>query len=138
MIRLVAALRLHGEAIEADFQEVYHLELGQLAASGKWARINRLVQQLPEESRYVVAASREYTTSGGIPDISNWRRSHQLMATIIDELTIANWQRSGQKKKPRLMTEARKRVHNPRPLGLDQEKVRAYLKLVGPQTKEPT
>ena len=140
MIRLVQTLRGFGDCIEADFQIIYGLPLWQVLAGGEWARVHRLILQLGDDSKYAVAAAR-LAPAGGKggpgPDISEWERTDRLLASVVDELAIANWQRSGGKgKKPVLLTAPkRKRVRNDLS-AFKQSDVIAALKARGPQPKE--
>lgn len=132
MISLVGTLSVYGEALEADFAEVYGLDLAETLAQGRWAKVKRLITQLPAASRFVINVSRGAPDDGKAPDLTWWHRTDRLLATIIDQLTIANWQRSGGKKKPELLTDPPPPPTKPR-VKLDQEKVRAHLRAIGPQ-----
>lgn len=123
MIGLSDLLRRYGEAIEADFQQYYGIDLFRVAGrTVPWARIRRLVRSLPDESRFVSAVAGDTPSGAGkgaLPDVGGWPRRDRLLASIIDELAIANWQRGqGKGKRPQLLTAARKpqprRLHEAR------------------------
>lgn len=136
MIGLVASLQAHGDDLEADFQETYGLRLWRELAHGRFARVHRLTLRLPDSSRWVSAVSAAAPPSSAGPvDISGWPRTDRLIATVIDELAIANWQRGGGKaKKPELLTATRKKRRDKVDLArFSQRDIRAYLSKVGPQ-----
>lgn len=70
-----------------------------------------LLRELPLNSRFVRAQPVE--DSGGKPDMSSWDNSDKLLALIADLLLLANWQRSGESKKPKLFFSA----DEPSPVG---------------------
>lgn len=117
MIGLVGLLQQHGDAIEADFQQFYGTNLWRDLGTGRlrWPRLQRLVTGLPDDSRFVRRLSGSAPGRRGTPDIGDWPRQERLLASIIDELAIANWQRSGGKgKRPDLLTARKaqpKRLH---------------------------
>jgi hypothetical protein len=126
MIGLSDLLRRYGEAIEADFQQYYRIDLFREAGrSIPWARIRRLVRSLPDDSRFVSAVAGDTPSGAGkgaLPDVSGWPRRDRLLASIIDELAIANWQRGqGKGKRPDLLTAARRTA--PRKLHAARERV---------------
>lgn len=117
MIGLVGLLGTYGDAIEADFQQFYGLWLWAELGSGRmpWTRAQRLVSGLPDDSRFVRSVAGKAPSRRGSPDITDWPRQERLLASIIDELAIANWQRSnGKGKRPELLTARKaqpKRLH---------------------------
>lgn len=123
MIGLSDLLRRYGEAIEADFQQYYGIDLWRsVGRTIPWARVRRLVRSLPDDSRFVSAVAGDTPSGvgrGALPDVTGWPRRDRLLASIIDELAIANWQRGqGKGKRPQLLTAARKpqprRLHEAR------------------------
>lgn len=88
MSGLVALLREHGEAIEADLRQHYHVRLNELFRPGgdlTWRELGVLVRQLPPDSRTRLALGQ----SDGL-----WTLGDHLTALAIDELRTANWQRA--------------------------------------------
>ena len=84
-----------------------------MCRAGAYGRVIRLLQQLPETSRLAqVNADRapDHVRQSAGMDTTTWSLGDQLLATISDQLSIANWQRSGGKgKKPELLTDSKKR-----------------------------
>lgn len=112
-----------------------------MMAQGEWARVDRLVDGLGESSRYITALSLTLPSAGKgqKPDVEGWARTDRLLATIIDELAVANWQRGGGKsKKPDLMTTQKRRRRRERNdlSHFDQAAVKARLSSMGPQPVE--
>ena len=86
-------------AVEADFQQFYGLPLAPGVAY-TWRRFKVLLRELPQQSRFVRA--QPVDDSPGPPDMSGWDNTDRLLALISDLLLLANWQRSGETKKPKL------------------------------------
>jgi hypothetical protein len=47
----------YGDDLEADFQQVWHLDLGELVRQGKIRKITNLIDRLPQASRFYAAVS---------------------------------------------------------------------------------
>jgi hypothetical protein len=132
MIGLIDALRVWGGVIEADLQAEYAVSLWHLAASGQWRRIDRLISELSEDSRYLTQLAATLPDppkrAGVTPDIELWGRTDRLLASVIDELAVANWQRAGGKaKKPPLLTSRKRRRGRNDLSHFDQVDIRAAL-----------
>ena len=84
-------LREHGEALEADFQRHYHLDL-----TGLWRgeitprRAAVLAAQLPLGSQTWISVGSD----------AAWTVEAHMAASQIDLLQVGNWQRSGGKGRP--------------------------------------
>jgi hypothetical protein len=89
---LYRLLTEHGEALEADLQRHFGVNLPELVLAGSWRRLGVLVRHLPRDS---VAVHR---TAG---DAALWGTVEHLLAEVIDLLANANWQRQGRKGAPR-------------------------------------
>lgn len=107
---LVRLLREHGEAVEADLRQHYHVRLNSLFRSCRhcggneltWRELGVLVRQLPPDARTRIAQG----DTDGL-----WGLSEHLQGLTIDELRVGNWQRanegvkeSKQSKKPKPVT----------------------------------
>ncbi len=94
-----------------------------MCRAGAYGRVIRLLQQLPETSRLAqVNADRapDHVRQTAGMDTSTWSLGDQLLATISDQLSIANWQRSGGKgKKPQLLTDPKRRRGKPEKTAAD-------------------
>jgi len=125
-MQLGSILAHHGEAVEADFQQFYGLRLGECGFS----RMSRLLRQLPDEARLWRRLADQQPRAAGTPDVSGWSLSDQLLATIVDELAIANWQRGGGKKqhRPSLLT-AKKRAKPKQPVAMSLSREQIIEKL---------
>lgn len=78
---LYRLLREHGGAVEADLQRVYNVDLRSLLfPRTQWRRLAAL-------------------TDGMYGDGARWGPTEHLLATTVDTLRGANWQRSGGKGK---------------------------------------
>jgi hypothetical protein len=87
MIRLQAALRNHGEPIEADFARYYGLAVSDVFAGRmSWRRLKVLLRQLPPESA---------TARATLGAAMEWTATEYLLASIVDAERAAMWQRSG-------------------------------------------
>ena len=85
-------MREHGEAVEADFQRYYHLDLLDLwrgLITPRKAAV--LAMQLPAGAQTWVACGYD----------NAWTLTDHLTATLVDVLQIANWQRAGDSKTKR-------------------------------------
>lgn len=88
MVSLYAFIEEHVETVEADLQQFYNVRLSDLGGALSWRRCGVLLRQLP-------LTSRTHRAVGG--DVLAWGTSEHLLATIVDLLAGANWQRSGGK-----------------------------------------
>lgn len=89
---LVAFLREHGAAVEADLQRFYDADLSDLTTGRlTWRRLAVLIAGLPRESVTVQEVNG--------PDLA-WGLAEHLLAFIGDGIQAGNWQRSGGKGKP--------------------------------------
>lgn len=90
-----------------------------------WRKFKVLVRQLPQNSRLLRAMPTD--DSNATPDTSNWENTDKLLALIADLLLIGNWQRSGEKKKPRLIFAEDTSASKPKPSALPDDQVRDVL-----------
>lgn len=108
MIGLVALLRRYGDEIEADFQQFYGIDVWRELARHRlsFARVDRLIRGLPDDARLSRRIAEATPPSkGATVDVGGWPRTDRLLASIVDELAIANWQRAhGKGKRPDLLT----------------------------------
>lgn len=84
---LFRLLSEHGEAIEADLQRFYGLDIRDLFRPGAgltWRRLRALIMGLPAESAL-------HRSMGGEDAV--WTLQTQLLAAVHDRLSEANWQR---------------------------------------------
>jgi hypothetical protein len=87
MIRLQAALREHGESIEADLQRYYGVALSDVFTGRmSWRRLKVLLRQLPPDSA---------TGRAQLGPAVDWSTSDYLLAAVVDAERAALWQRSG-------------------------------------------
>ena len=102
-----------------------------------WRRFGSLMKHLPDDSAFkrafTIRMLREQENDGekgsSEVDISEWTLSEQLLAHIVDLLSLSNWQRGGGKSaKPKMITSGYKKTAKPAP-GLD---VRALLAKAAP------
>ncbi len=135
MIGLVSMLSKHGDAIEADFQQYYGLDIAAIAQEGRFKRLLRLLRHLPPESRIAALQADSAVATGELPDVASWGRTDQLLAQVHDQLAIANWQRAGGKKKPVLLTDAKNkpRRKSKAAQNFGQQAVLDALTEIGPQ-----
>jgi len=99
MNRLVFYLERYGNALEADFQERYGLNLGELWRRGAYRRLLNLVEQLPQASRFAGAVANDPEHVAAIleatgdqpaetsPDMAEWTAQAELLAEIRDLTT---------------------------------------------------
>lgn len=88
---LIALLREHGAAIEADLKRFYGVKLSDLTRGRlTWRQLSVYLRGLPKES----ATAREI----GGPDLE-WGIAEHLLAATFDALQVANWQRAQRKSK---------------------------------------
>jgi hypothetical protein len=88
-----------------------------------WRRFKTLLAHLPQEGAFKAALAmrvraEESRTASGSSDpfvtIDDWPHSDQLLAHVIDLLSISNWQRGGGKGgKPKLLTSGAKKSSAP-------------------------
>lgn len=88
------------DALEADFQQTYHLPLSPGRAY-TWRRFGALVRGLPHDTRFAraVTARLPAPDGGGKADMASWSLTERLLALAVDHLAIANWQRGGGRSK---------------------------------------
>ncbi len=118
---LVAYLREHGEAVEADLQRFYGVRLSDLTTGRlTWRRLRVLLSQLPRDSSVARAELGEQ---------AEWGLSEHLQASIFDAVNAANWQRSGKGRPPKPLPRPglKKQGRTLAPSVLDPEKTRAFL-----------
>lgn len=84
---LVALLTEHGDAVEADLQAEYGVDLADLLNLKTWRRLLVLLLQLPPTSRLARVLHGE-----------QWSLSEHLLASTVDALNLANWQRTDAKR----------------------------------------
>ena len=83
---LIAFLRDHGGAVEADLQRYYGRDLADLTTGRlSWRKLSVYLAGLPPES----ATAREV----GGPDLE-WGLTEHLLAFIGDGIQVGNWQRA--------------------------------------------
>lgn len=84
----------HQEAVEADLLRYYQLDLLADLAGPRlsWRRLGVLIRQLPREAA---------TTRAAAGEAAAWGDAEHLLASIVDVLNAANWQRSGKQNAPR-------------------------------------
>ena len=86
-------LNEHGEAIEADLQRTYGVDLRDVGTPDlTWRRLRVLIQHLPADS----ALSR--SVHG---DAVEWGASEHLLANIFDAISALVWQGGNPKKNPK-------------------------------------
>jgi hypothetical protein len=128
---LIALLRDHGAAIEADLKRFYGATLSDLTRGRlTWRQLSVYLRGLPKES----ATAREI----GGPDLE-WGLAEHLLAATFDALQVANWQRAARKSKapkptprPGVRDDAQKVGKTNR----SPEEVMAYLAQFAPKAKE--
>lgn len=87
-------MREHGEAVEADLRQHYGVRLRDLHLRDvhghrlmTWRELRCYIRQLPSDARTRIATGDED---------SIWGLQEHLTAVVIDELRVANWQRSNE------------------------------------------
>ncbi len=86
MIRLVALIREHGAALEADLLRFFGVDLCHVGTDTlTWRRFALLVAHLPRESAYALAVHGER---------ARWGDTDYLLAHVVDALHVGNWQRA--------------------------------------------
>lgn len=77
----------HGEALEADFQSEYHIDLLQDLSTGQLGvlRAARLAVWLPAGARV--------WNSAGLD--KSWTAGEHMLADVFDAINMGNWQRGG-------------------------------------------
>ena len=125
---LVAFLREHGAALEADLQAHYGTPLSDLTTGRlSWRRLKVLIDGLPRTSNMVHAIHGED---------ADWGIAEHLLALNYDAAQIANWQRSKDgstgrnRPKPFPRPGVRKRVGK---TSMTPADARAYLARLAPQ-----
>jgi hypothetical protein len=111
ILGLVRLLTEHGEAVQADLREHYGIRLSDLFARDpygrpllSWRELGGYIRQLPPRARLRLATG----DADGV-----WGLQEHLQAITIDELRIANWQRSNDGVKPSKQTKPPKPMDRP-------------------------
>lgn len=98
LTQLVFYLERYGDALEADFQQVYGLNLGKLWRSRQHSRMLRLIHQLPQASRFnaevandpehvqAIVEATEGQQTAYHPPMSEWHIENEQLATVADLL----------------------------------------------------
>lgn len=127
---LIAFLRDHGGAVEADIRRFYHRDLSDLTNRRMtWRQLSVYLAGLPRDS----ATAREV----GGPDLE-WGLPEHLLAFIGDGIQIGNWQRAGGRGK-RPQPTPRPGVSKGEKVGRTRrspEEVMAYLAQFAPKREE--
>lgn len=97
---LLDLIEVHGEAIHADLHRYHGHRLHDVFTGDlTWMDLLAYVRQFPPDSATARAMD---------GDAAGWGASEHLLATVIDQLAAANWQRSGKKSgKPKPMKRPR-------------------------------
>ena len=99
LTQLVFYLERYGDELEADFQSVYTLNLGELWRSGQHSRMLRLIHQLPHSSRFnakvandpehveaIIKATEGQPREPYHPPLAGWGTEHEMLASIADKV----------------------------------------------------
>jgi hypothetical protein len=125
---LVAFLREHGAAIEADLQHHYGVALSDLTTGRlSWRRLKVLIDGLPRTSNLVRAIH---------GDDADWGIAEHLLALNYDAAQVANWQRSADGAKGRNRPKPFPRPGVKKRLGktsMTPAQARAYLARLAPK-----
>ncbi|MFJ5156313.1 hypothetical protein ACIQCF_33095 [Streptomyces sp. NPDC088353] len=94
-VRLAALLQRYGEAIEADLAD-RQVDLAQLWSERRWRRLLNLVDQLPSESRTLVAMAEDEELAAALPEpepgpappppLRTWTAEVEKLTLIADRL----------------------------------------------------
>jgi len=88
----------YGDELEADFQQVWHLDLGELVRQGKIRRIVNLIDQLPQACRFYSAVANDEEHVKAIiekqgdqpeskgPSLAEWNGQSEALAAVVDGL----------------------------------------------------
>jgi len=101
---LVRLLTEYGEAVEADLQRFYGVDLRDLWRPGgslTWRRLRALVVSLPVESALSAALPDRDADDDTPAPRPRWSHTDHLLADVFDAVTAGNWQRAGDPKAPR-------------------------------------
>lgn len=112
-----------GALLEADLLRFYGVDLrGLVTGELSWRRLKSLVAGLPRQAAVVRAA---------LDDGADWGVTDHLMASVVDLLSSANWQRGGGKgARPKPVTRPGGRTKGNRlgrPSPMTPDEVRAHL-----------
>lgn len=130
MAGVVELVEEHGDALEADLQRFYQIELAGLFTHPPTLSIRRLrvlVRHLPHDS----ATRRELEA-----DDAGWSLNEHLLALVVDAVRAGNWQRGGgkgAKPKPIPRPGHRPRSHTHGHVERGPAEVAAYLDRFKPQ-----
>lgn len=83
----------HGEVIEADLLRHYGVDLLDIGVTWPWARLERLLQQLP------VSSAARQTIAGVDPEDAVWGLSEMLQAEVVDLTRLGMWMQADAKKR---------------------------------------
>jgi len=90
---LLELLRGHGEAIEADLQHHYGVDLRDIGTPAlTWRRLRVLIQHLPADSSLSKAMNGE---------AAEWGTAEYLLANVCDGVAALVWQGGNPKKNPK-------------------------------------
>lgn len=138
---LLELIESRGEALDADLQREYGLSLGDVVAGRvPLRRLRGLVAGFPDAGTALWRAAVDSPRGAGVarrPPASWWTPERDLLASVIDLLSIQVWQRSedGSKNRNRPKPIERPGVSSGRRMGatsLPQEQVLAILRSRGP------
>lgn len=89
----------YGDGLEADFQEIYHLNLGELLRQWQFRRVLNLIHQLPQACRFhaavandeehvelILAAQEGQPDKKSGPPLAEWGSQNEQLASIYDAL----------------------------------------------------
>lgn len=94
---LIAELNTHGEAIDADLQREYGLSVADVVTGRvSLRRLGGLLRGLPVDGTAMWRAARRERPSGAVrvvdPPAEWWSAERDLLAAILDRLSILVWQ----------------------------------------------
>ena len=115
---LYRILRDHGEAVEADLQRVYNIDLRDLVSGAlSWRRLRVLTEAM-------------------YGDTARWGPTEHLLASAVDTLRSANWQRGqGKGKRPKPVTRPGRRPGHRR-IGTGRYSIEHMQKILDRANKE--
>ena len=89
-----------GPALRADLQQVYGVDMAQLASDRRWVHLLALIDGLPANSRYVQAMydddewrkmiedSQDDDSPNPPPPLSTWSPEVNMLAQVVDSLAV--------------------------------------------------